>query len=88
MTKETYYAVRIGKPPHHRPYFKLMNGTRIPAIFVTKAEAEIFRANQPATKVVRVVLHDGRCTPNAGVERRARSTFAPTTGSPSEKGEA
>jgi hypothetical protein len=60
MTKEKYYAVRIGDPRYHEPYFMLRTGTRIPAIFETRKEAEDYMPAQSSTKVVSVWITNGK----------------------------
>ena len=64
MTKETYYAVRIGNPKHHHPYFMVRKGTNVPELFQHRIAAESAAPKQPHTLVVRVTIHDGRCTAN------------------------
>ncbi len=58
MIKEKYYAVRIGKPKRHWPYFMLGADSKTPALFATRSEAQKARPKQPATKVIRVWLCD------------------------------
>jgi hypothetical protein len=62
-TKENYYAVRIGKLGKRWTYFMTDGGNRA-ALFTTRKEAEAAsdRPLSATTKVVRVTLHDGRCT--------------------------
>jgi hypothetical protein len=61
MTKETYYAIRIGDPRYHSPYFMTLDG-KAPALFVTRQAAHEAMPKQTSTKVVRVTVHDGRCS--------------------------
>lgn len=63
MTKETYYAVRIGDPRYHSPYFMSLDG-KAPALFLTRQAAHEAMPKQTSTKVVRVTVHDGRCIAN------------------------
>jgi hypothetical protein len=60
MKPETYYAVRIGDPRRHQPYFMLVDGKQVPALFATREEAEMCKPKQPATKVVRVKIQAGQ----------------------------
>ncbi len=57
MTKERYYAVRIGNPKYW-PYFMLSADCKTPALFATHEEALKACPKQPATRVVRVFLLD------------------------------
>ena len=67
MTKETYYAVRIGDPRYHSPYFMTLDG-KTPALFLSRKDADEAMPKQTSTKVVRVTIHDGRCTANKKAE--------------------
>lgn len=64
MTKETYYAIRIGIPDRHLLYFMKSDGNSAPALFATEDEASGYvRANkknaeQNHWKVVRVELRE------------------------------
>ena len=57
-TTERYYAVRIGDPRTHDPYFMLddskPDGKMLPAIFESRAQAEAARPKRSSTKAVRV----------------------------------
>ncbi len=59
--KETYYAIRIGHPKRHTPYFMLnRNDYQTPALYTSKEEAKKDLPNQPDTSVVKVTLSQGR----------------------------
>jgi hypothetical protein len=57
-TTESYYAVRIGDPRRHLPYFMLQGGARTPALFATRTEAAKVRPNEASNRVVKVWLRD------------------------------
>jgi len=79
MTKEVCYAVRIGSPKHHRPYFMVADDTMIPRLFATRIAAEKAAPKQSHTRVVRVYVHDGRCAANIVmcVKTDKKETFHP-----------
>jgi hypothetical protein len=56
--KETYYAIRIGSPQLHTPYFMLRPGCDTPRLFATKDEAVRFLTAEKETHraVVRVTV--------------------------------
>ena len=69
MTKEKYWAVKIGDPRKHHPYFMLadfLTDDTIPALFNKRESAEqaaIKRVSPKTTcKVVRVELRETRST--------------------------
>ena len=59
MTTEKYYAVRIGTPGRHQPYFKMREGTLLPQLYHTRAMAQADASK--GARVVKVTLHDGKC---------------------------
>lgn len=58
MTKENYYAVRIGQPGKHAPYFMLREGASTPQLFHTEEDAKEAASNAPYRKAVRVELRE------------------------------
>lgn len=55
--KEKYYAVRIGDPRRHSPYFMIRKDSSCtPVLFLTRREAQKNLPDEPAVKVVRVWL--------------------------------
>lgn len=61
-TVETYYAVRIGNPGTHWPYFMVRRDSipldATPWLFVRRCDAQAACPNGPAISVVRVRLSD------------------------------
>jgi len=55
-TVEIYYAIQIGRPGRHQPYFMVHDGTDMPMLYVTRDRAQRNCPNQPDTKVVKVRL--------------------------------
>lgn len=56
---ETYWAIRIGDPRYHLPYFWVGEDGRIPVLFFSKKEAQEALAegfNDISAKVVRVKI--------------------------------
>ena len=78
MTKETYYAVRVGDPRYHSPYFMTPDG-KAPALFLSRKDADEAMPKQNCTKVVRVTIHDGRCTANKTLTVSGESQKGQTT---------
>lgn len=52
---EKYYAIRVGCPKKHKPYFMLGNAD-IPALFVSKAIAKLRCPPDKYCKVVQVTV--------------------------------
>ena len=73
MTKERYYAVRVGNPRRDWPYFMVRDDSMVPALFESRADAEKAAPKQPRTRVVRVTIHDGVCKANDQHEASANS---------------
>lgn len=61
MTRQRLYAIRIGDPRRHTPYFMLREGTALPALFTRRYLAESQLPKKSSARVVRAWLHDGRC---------------------------
>lgn len=53
-TRERYWAVRIGNPGKHFPYFMLGEDQATPALFVSKEEAADYAEIGKDDKIVRV----------------------------------
>ena len=54
-TVETYYAVRIGIPGKHVPYFMVRRDEEnTPWLFTSRSAAELQRPNKSSARVVRV----------------------------------
>lgn len=62
-TIETYYAIRIGTPGRHSPYFMLGPDSKVPWLFLSRKDAEKEcpkRTRFTHSRVVKVRLINGR----------------------------
>lgn len=62
MTKETYYAIRIGSRPQHSPYFMLRDDGTVPHLFEHKMDAQDRVKGHPERTVVRVEIRELKIT--------------------------
>lgn len=58
LTKETYYAIRIGNPRDYVPYFKVGADHETPVLFKIRKQAEAQFVKNAGWKVVRVELRE------------------------------
>lgn len=58
LTKETYYAMRIGNPEDHYPRFALDAGLETPKLFTSRKKAFAHFVKGYGWKVVRVELRE------------------------------
>lgn len=62
MHTETYYAIRIGDPRRHKPYFWAGEDGNVPILFPTRSAAEDEKKtfeSETCVRVVRVKLRAG-----------------------------
>jgi hypothetical protein len=62
MLKEKYFAVRIGNPKTHAPYFMLREGTRTPKLFHDIRDAQDATDSQPERYAVEVEVREVKST--------------------------
>jgi len=60
MTKETYYAVRVGIPGKHKLYFMVREGTMTPELFHCRRDAENRASQAPKDSNWEVVMVEVR----------------------------